>query len=181
MEHAPQYPAVPNGFESHLEMSGEPWGVMSTAWLAQRQRAPCSCTDAHGCISLGNEAIDGVTHRDSVAELFGERLLSNVLAIAPFPTPPPFHRARLSLLSTWWLPPTSPRGSCSPGPASAPYGGGYRSLNPELFRGVGRGFGWPGMVVRTDRERTEDPGRCLAKLCCCSIAVGVMGARSPPA
>lgn len=36
-------------------------GVMSTARLAQRQRAPCSCTAAHGCVSLGNETTDGVT------------------------------------------------------------------------------------------------------------------------
>ena len=80
---------------------------MSTARFAQRQRAPCSCTDARRCINSGNEIIDGVTHDDSIAELFGEPLLSDMLVIAPFPMPPPFHRAKLSFLGTRWLPPTS--------------------------------------------------------------------------
>lgn len=56
---------------------------------------------------LGNEIIQGASHDDSIAELFGELLLSNMLAIAPFPTPPPFHGAELSFLGTRWLLPTS--------------------------------------------------------------------------
>ena len=40
--------------------------------------------------------------------------------------------------------------------------------------------GWRGRGGRAiDRERTGDPEHCLLKLCCCTIIVGVMGARTP--
>jgi len=80
---------------------------MRTAWLAQRQRSPCSSSDAHRRISLGSEILSGITRSDLVAELSAEPLLSEVLVIAPFPMPPPFHGAKLSFLGNQWLPPTS--------------------------------------------------------------------------